>query len=940
MAEYFTFECGCKFPILDKTGEFPKVDFSPKLENLNLECSRTWDLISSGNTKGVFQLESRLGHMMAKKLKPENIEQLSDLISIIRPGALEAVRDGKSVTNHYIDKKNGIESLDYFHSALEPSLESTLGEMIYQEQAMQIAKDIAGFDLKEADDLRKCIAEDSLVMTKTGPKKIQDLCNQQVKPQILTLDKNNKLVFKKIKNVWFSGVKKVFEIVTINGFRIELTENHKVFTQRGWVEVKNLTDNDSVILPKKYLYGGNNRYSIDETILISYILSEGYHVKDSNTTIVNKNLWIINTIKNILIKRFGKGSFSIRKSNGCFIISLKNVAQRWADKNIAHAKSRFKTIPKGVIGSTNKRAAAFIGSFFSAEGCISKYSLEISSTSLSMIQNLQMMLLRDGVFASIQVHNDKYKNKPYTSYRLNISKASNIKLFGKIYGKYICPAKLKKINKFNTNKDHNHSFLVPKNFVRAATQSINVNELITSPGGGSLYNCGLTYDRARWLNNHIHSDLLQEALDADYRYVKIRKIMASVEKNTYDFEVDDDHSHFGFVNGICVHNCIGKKQVDKMATMKSKFLDGCKSKNIVNENEAEQIFGWIEKSQRYSFNRSHGVSYAINAYLSAYAKAHFPRIFFASYLKFAKDKIDPQQEIKELVRNANEMDILVKTPDFRNLNRFFLLKNKDIYFGLTDIKGVGESVYKKILEICKDLNLKELDWLSTLFTILININSTASKALISCGAFDYFKKNRTEMLFEYETCSSLTQKETEKLIAIKNLHKIKDLKALLIKGVEEQVATKKRMETLKNLLTSLENPPYSLTDKIEWLSDSENSLLGVSITCSKLDSYDIEMTNTDCKTLKNSAVNNNIIIAGEITNINVVKTKTGKNPGQEMAFVSIEDQTGFVDSIILFPEQWTQFKSHLFIGNVLIFVGNKAKNKDGLIVEKCFAPKT
>jgi hypothetical protein len=41
----------------------------------------------------------------------------------------------------------------------------------------------------------------------------------------------------------------------------------------------------------------------------------------------------------------------------------------------------------------------------------------------------------------------------------------------------------------------------------------------------------------------------------------------------------------------------------------------------------------------------------------------------------------------------------------------------------------------------------------------------------------------------------------------------------------------------------------------------------------------------------------------------------------------------------MFPEQWLKFKSHIFVGNVLIFVGNKAKNKDGLIVEKCFAPK-
>lgn len=339
-------------------------------------------------------------------------------------------------------------------------------------------------------------------------------------------------------------------------------------------------------------------------------------------------------------------------------------------------------------------------------------------------------------------------------------------------------------------------------------------------------------------------------------------------------------------------------------------------------------------------SNSHAVSYAANAYLSAYAKSHFPRIFFASYLKFAKDKIDPQQEIKELVRNANEMDILVKTPDFRNLNRFFILKDKDIYFGLTDIKGVGDSVYNKILEICKDTSVSELDWLSVLFNILININSTASKALISCGAFDYFKMNRTEMLFQYDICSSLTKKEIEKLLKIKAQYNITNLKTLLETGIGTNISTKKRISVLQNLLQSLTQPPYSLSDKIEWLSDSENSLLGVSITCSKLDSYDIEMTNTDCKTFKNSSISNNIIIAGEITNVNTIRTKNGKNPGQEMAFISIEDQTGFMDSVIMFPEQWLAFKSHIFVGNVLIFVGNKAKNKDGLIVEKCFSPKT
>ena len=123
MSKKFSYTCGCCFDLLDSSSK--SIQFDPSIENINLECSRTWDLIGEGNTKGIFQLESRLGRSIAKKLKPENIEQLSALIAILRPGTLEAIRNGKSVTNHYIDKKNGEESLDYFHPALEPILKTT-----------------------------------------------------------------------------------------------------------------------------------------------------------------------------------------------------------------------------------------------------------------------------------------------------------------------------------------------------------------------------------------------------------------------------------------------------------------------------------------------------------------------------------------------------------------------------------------------------------------------------------------------------------------------------------------------------------------------------------------------------------------------------------------------------------------------------------------------
>ena len=68
-----TFSCGCSFDIVDG-----KIAYNPDIERLPLHCQDTWDLICSGNTKGVFQLESQLGRSMSERVKPRNMEELSD----------------------------------------------------------------------------------------------------------------------------------------------------------------------------------------------------------------------------------------------------------------------------------------------------------------------------------------------------------------------------------------------------------------------------------------------------------------------------------------------------------------------------------------------------------------------------------------------------------------------------------------------------------------------------------------------------------------------------------------------------------------------------------------------------------------------------------------------------------------------------------------------
>jgi DNA polymerase-3 subunit alpha len=535
MTKHFQYSCGCSFPVLND--DKLSIDFNCAIENLNLDCEKTWELISDGNTKGIFQLESRLGKSIAKKLKPENIEQLSALIAILRPGTLEAIRNGKSVTNHYIDKKNGEESLDYFHPSLEPILKTTYGEMIYQEQAMEIAKNIAGFNLQEADMLRKAI---------------------------------------------------------------------------------------------------------------------------------------------------------------------------------------------------------------------------------------------------------------------------------------------------------------------------------------------------------------------------------------------------------------GKKKPEEMAKIKTKFLEGAEKTKVVNTSEAEEIFGWIEKSQRYSFNKSHSVSYAINAYLSAYTKAHFSKMFFASYLRFAKDKIDPQEEIKALIQNANEMDIVVRIPDLRLMNEHFILHENQIYFGLTDIKGVGGSVFKKLQTLCN--NIDSMSWMQILTSILININSTAAKSLIESGAVSFVKKTRNSMLFEFNIVTQLTKKEQSFIVS--NIDKFTTLKEHLVYLLNNHKLNKNRQKIINDLISMINNPPYSLDDSPEWIADVEDMNLGYSITCSKVDMYDISMTNITCKELKNTIITENLILGGEIDYMSVTKTKTGQNPGQEMAFITLSDGSGIADSVVFFPEKYKEYKNILFTGNVIIVKGKKTKNRDGLIVEKAYIPKT
>ena len=118
------------------------------------DCQGVWELISSGNCKGVFQIESSGGQHWSKKLAPNNIDLLAALIAIMRPGVLNAFQDGKSMTDLFCERRHGAESKS-IDDSIAHILKPTYDILIYQEQMLQIAKELCDFDLIELDKLRK-----------------------------------------------------------------------------------------------------------------------------------------------------------------------------------------------------------------------------------------------------------------------------------------------------------------------------------------------------------------------------------------------------------------------------------------------------------------------------------------------------------------------------------------------------------------------------------------------------------------------------------------------------------------------------------------------------------------------------------------------------------------------------------------------------------------
>ncbi len=438
------------------------------------------------------------------------------------------------------------------------------------------------------------------------------------------------------------------------------------------------------------------------------------------------------------------------------------------------------------------------------------------------------------------------------------------------------------------------------------------------------------------------------------KFIEVLNFMESGDKELYEVELEDGFSitcsldhEFMCEDSIKRplseilennHKIMSKEQAKRIIGVKSV---GIKRSVDIEVDSKEHLF----YGNGIATSNSHAYSYAKTSLATAYMKYHYPLEFFTACLEYSGEKQDKNEEVYELISEArNGFGINIKMCDMFNMCELYKMdrKTNTIYFGLKSIKSLtnkrGEECNLEIENFSK--NNKNPSWIDVLIDLSTNIVSTNFKALCSVGFFDNIgKESRTRKLYEYNIFKNINDKE---ILWIKEQRKNGKTWKDLILCLKDLSPTKKegggtntigRMNFILNEIMLLEKPPYDLDkDDPNWVLSTEKELLGCEISIDKYSMPQLLSTTTCDRILNagNSTNLKNVRICCTITKINfhTIK-KEGQNKDREMAFLTIKDDTGELDSVVMFPDAKEEYRFSLFEDNNVLLTGDV---KDGSLI--------
>lgn len=365
-----------------------------------------------------------------------------------------------------------------------------------------------------------------------------------------------------------------------------------------------------------------------------------------------------------------------------------------------------------------------------------------------------------------------------------------------------------------------------------------------------------------------------------------------------------------------IRRIMGKKQVEKIAAERVKFVDGYDDEKsgvhipgavkLGHKREvAEKVFDKMAEFAKYAFNKSHAAAYAYLGYQTAYLKTYYEVELLTAVLN---NRITNLDEVKKYTAFAKKEGIEVLAPDINKSRTYFKTENGNIRFGLAALKGVGSTVIDEIIKERENGGeFKSFEDFISRATIPV-LNKRVLESLIVSGAFDCFGKYRSQLMAVYGVAVDR---------AIRDSKNKKTGQFSMFDSFSE----------MKEEFNSLDWPDIKEYNK-ETLLKFEKDIVGIYISGHPLDDYmdyyekfnltsdmlapkEEELGDEESEGLEDEAVYEQVYDGMKVTCGGIVteKRKIMKD-GKEMAFIKLEDLNGIIE-VSLFANVYPKFKTFI-----------------------------
>jgi len=910
--------------------------------SFDLLDQKTYELLQSGNVKGVFQLESEGIRDLLKRMKPDGIRDLIAVLALYRPGPLSG-----GMVDSYVNRKHGREKWDYPHPVLKDILDETYGVMVYQEQIMRILNRLGGIELSKAyacikaiskkveekinaaktdfiagcmkqkvdeataEDIfakivffagygfNKCVASGTVVThAVTGERTtVGELFSTKRPFEIHSLGDDGKLHARAVSDVMWNGRKKVYRLTTELGHEIIATGNHPFRVLDGWKNLDRLKPGERIAAPRRLEVPATTSWARHELIALAGLLSEGntchpstLYFYGNDRTLVNDFAEAIAAFPDTVAKLYA------RKDRRC----LEVRANTGRD-------TRFK--PASEHASTAVQAPSRCGAFRWAEslGILGKTATEkfIPAPLFALRESdLDLFLGRlwagDGFIANRTLKVPFYatsskrlaKDVQHLLLRLGIVSRIHEKRFA--YDGDSRPGFA--VHVMGEGGIETFAQRIAPHCLGREKAVAHLNQYIQTTRRGLSSKDTVPLEVRKWVNDE------RKAAGLTWVQLETRSGVSMQE-----FYGTPSAKKRGFRRSTIakVAAFFGSQKLAVVACA-DVFWDRVASVEPLGVQDTFDLTVDVDHNfvaDGLIVHNSHTAAYAQIGYQTAYLKAHYTAEYMAALLSSEIDDGGKRDIMVDHIADTRKLGVDVLPPDINKGQADFDVVNNRILFGLTAIKGLGRGAANEIVRAREEGGpFKDLFEFAERVDRRI-VQKSAVEKLVIAGAFDAFGKRAAHFAAVAKAFQSADDRASDLRRGQKSIFEMFGDDGAGDAGPSHG-----------NGLPDV--PEWPDTEKLKFEKEALDFYMSSHPLAQHEDQLKRFRTHDAAQAVK-LAHGSSVLVAGMVAGL---QQRTVQKNGKRWAMFQLEDFTGQC-KCILWSDQYAQFKDQIADDAVLLFEG-------------------